>query len=95
MLTPTEVAKIKEELLTCKRPLFLFHDDPDGLASFLHEVPAHVAFAAPQDDWRNQPPEPVNVADFAVGLPRRQRPPRIRLGKGRPLFCARSFDRFR
>ncbi|MBI4145997.1 hypothetical protein HY489_01520 [Candidatus Woesearchaeota archaeon] len=35
MLTPTEVTKIKEELDTAKRPLFLYHDDPDGLASFL------------------------------------------------------------
>ena len=29
------VHKIKEELSNCKRPLFFFHDDPDGLASFL------------------------------------------------------------
>src|SRR3989338_3274199 len=35
MLTPNEVASIKEELLNSKRPLFFFHDDPDGLASFL------------------------------------------------------------
>ncbi|PIN75982.1 hypothetical protein COV18_00995 [Candidatus Woesearchaeota archaeon CG10_big_fil_rev_8_21_14_0_10_37_12] len=35
MLTPQEVEKLKEELLSCKRPLFFFHDDPDGLASFL------------------------------------------------------------
>lgn len=35
MLTPKEVATIKEELLSCQRPLFIFHDDPDGLASFL------------------------------------------------------------
>ncbi len=27
--------KIKKELLSCKRPLFFFHDDQDGLASFL------------------------------------------------------------
>lgn len=26
---------IREELINCKRPLFFFHDDPDGLASFL------------------------------------------------------------
>lgn len=35
MLTPTEVKKVKEELQTCARPLFFFHDDPDGLASFM------------------------------------------------------------
>ena len=35
MLTPTEVKKIKDELKTCTRPLFFFHDDPDGLASFV------------------------------------------------------------
>jgi len=26
---------IREELINCKQPLFFFHDDPDGLASFL------------------------------------------------------------
>src|SRR5574341_442732 len=35
MLTAQEVAKVKEELTSCQRPLFIFHDDPDGLASFL------------------------------------------------------------
>lgn len=35
MLTQTEANRIKEELENCKRPLFFFHDDPDGLASFL------------------------------------------------------------
>jgi len=35
MLTPKEVEKLRDELLNCKRPLFLYHDDPDGLASFL------------------------------------------------------------
>ncbi len=35
MLTPKEVATLKEELVSCQRPLFIFHDDPDGLASFL------------------------------------------------------------
>lgn len=35
MLTLQEVAKLKEELTNCQRPLFIFHDDPDGLASFL------------------------------------------------------------
>ena len=35
MLSPKEAALLKDELLSCKNPLFLFHDDPDGLASFL------------------------------------------------------------
>ena len=35
MLTDSEVSRLKEELLSCQRPLFIFHDDPDGLASFL------------------------------------------------------------
>ncbi|MBW3016276.1 DHH family phosphoesterase [Candidatus Woesearchaeota archaeon] len=35
MLTPQEAAKLKEELTNCTYPLFIFHDDPDGLASFL------------------------------------------------------------
>jgi len=35
MLTPKEVEQVKEELTSCQRPLFIFHDDPDGLASFM------------------------------------------------------------
>jgi single-stranded DNA-specific DHH superfamily exonuclease len=35
MLSEKEIQQIKEELETCKRPLFFFHDDQDGLASFL------------------------------------------------------------
>ena len=35
MLTDKEVLKIKDALLSHKKPFFLFHDDPDGLASFL------------------------------------------------------------
>ena len=35
MLTPTEAKRVKEELQSCTRPLFFFHDDPDGLASFV------------------------------------------------------------
>ncbi|HLC33246.1 MAG TPA: DHH family phosphoesterase [Candidatus Nanoarchaeia archaeon] len=35
MLTETEAKRVKEELKSCARPLFFFHDDPDGLASFL------------------------------------------------------------
>jgi len=35
VLTQNERSKITDELMNCQRPLFLFHDDPDGLASFL------------------------------------------------------------
>ena len=35
MLTEKQFSDIREELLNCKRPLFFFHDDPDGLCSFL------------------------------------------------------------
>ena len=34
-LTPSQVKQIRDELVTCKNPLFFFHDDPDGLCSFL------------------------------------------------------------
>jgi len=34
-LQESDYKKIIEELDMCKRPLFFFHDDPDGLASFL------------------------------------------------------------
>lgn len=35
MLSEHDLNKIREELDNCKRPLFFFHDDPDGLSSFL------------------------------------------------------------
>lgn len=35
MLTNDEIKKIKDELDNCKNPLIFFHDDPDGLTSFL------------------------------------------------------------
>ncbi|HZX44704.1 MAG TPA: DHH family phosphoesterase [Candidatus Nanoarchaeia archaeon] len=35
MLNEKDVSRIKEELDNCKNPLFFFHDDPDGLSSFL------------------------------------------------------------
>ena len=34
-LTKQEIEQIREELNECKNPLFFFHDDPDGLCSFL------------------------------------------------------------
>ncbi|MBW2975241.1 DHH family phosphoesterase [Candidatus Woesearchaeota archaeon] len=35
MLTDKEISQIREELDNCTNPLFFFHDDPDGLCSFL------------------------------------------------------------
>ncbi len=35
MLTKKQLDEIKKELDTCKNPLFLFDDDPDGVSSFL------------------------------------------------------------
>ncbi len=35
MLTDEQINEIKDELKHCKRPIFFFHDDPDGLCSFL------------------------------------------------------------
>jgi hypothetical protein len=34
-LSEKQIQQIREELETCKRPIFFFHDDPDGLCSFL------------------------------------------------------------
>ncbi|MBW2991608.1 hypothetical protein KY345_00130 [Candidatus Woesearchaeota archaeon] len=35
MIPEKQIKEIREELEYCKRPLFFFHDDPDGLCSFL------------------------------------------------------------
>src|SRR3989338_7077951 len=35
MLGEKEIKQIREELDNCRNPLFFFHDDPDGLSSFL------------------------------------------------------------
>jgi len=35
MLTDKQIEEIRKELDECKNPLFFFHDDADGLASFL------------------------------------------------------------
>lgn len=35
MIPEKEIKQIKDELEHCKRPIFFFHDDPDGLCSFL------------------------------------------------------------
>lgn len=35
MIPEKQIKEIREELKYCKRPMFFFHDDPDGLCSFL------------------------------------------------------------
>jgi len=35
MIPKKELEQIKEELIECQNPFFFFHDDPDGLCSFL------------------------------------------------------------
>ena len=35
MISEKQIKQIREELDTCKKPLFFFHDDADGLSSFL------------------------------------------------------------
>jgi single-stranded DNA-specific DHH superfamily exonuclease len=35
MLTDKETEQLRKELSECQRPLYYFHDDPDGLASFI------------------------------------------------------------
>ncbi|MBW3014021.1 DHH family phosphoesterase [Candidatus Woesearchaeota archaeon] len=35
MITEKQLKEIKDELDHCKKPIFFFHDDPDGLCSFL------------------------------------------------------------
>ena len=53
VLTEKEKQEIRAALDECKRPFFLFHDDPDGLASFLlfyrykREGKGHVVKAVP------------------------------------------------
>lgn len=35
MLSDKQINQIRDEIEHCKRPIFFFHDDPDGLCSFL------------------------------------------------------------
>jgi len=35
MLNDKQIKQIRDELTHCQRPMFFFHDDPDGLCSFL------------------------------------------------------------
>lgn len=35
MIPKEQIEQIRDEILSCKRPVYFFHDDPDGLCSFL------------------------------------------------------------
>jgi single-stranded DNA-specific DHH superfamily exonuclease len=35
MIEEKQIEEIRDSLLNCKRPIYFFHDDPDGLCSFL------------------------------------------------------------
>ncbi len=78
VLTEKEKQDIRAVLDECKRPFFLFHDDPDGLASFLlfyrykREGKGHVVKAVPHitsafvENIRQYGADHVFVLDIAV-----------------------------
>lgn len=78
-LTNEQVDQIKEELDNCKNPLYFFHDDPDGLCSFLlfykykrEGYGIVVKRATPQIDKKFLPkvmeynPDKIFILDIAV-----------------------------
>ena len=79
MLPKKQIEEIKEELDNCKNPLYFFHDDPDGLCSFLllyrYKREGHgiiVKRATPQIDEQFIPkvnmynPDKIFILDLAV-----------------------------
>jgi single-stranded DNA-specific DHH superfamily exonuclease len=78
MLTDKQYAQIKDELDSCKSPLFFFHDDPDGLCSYLllyrHLGEGHgiIVKTHPRidDNWLRKvdeyQPDKVFILDIAV-----------------------------
>lgn len=79
MLSNKQIEEIKEELDNCKNPLYFFHDDPDGLCSFLllyrYRKEGHgiiVKRATPQVDKQFIPkvdsynPDKIFILDLAV-----------------------------
>ncbi len=77
-LTDIQANKIRQELDNCKNPLFFFHDDPDGLCSFLllyrYKKEGHgiiVKRATPQVDGQFIPkvheynPDKIFILDLA------------------------------
>lgn len=77
-LTDKQTGEIREELLSCKRPLFFFHDDPDGLCSFLllyrhiREGQGVIVKAVPKIDIKfvkrveEYSPDKVFILDIAI-----------------------------
>jgi single-stranded DNA-specific DHH superfamily exonuclease len=78
-LTEQQVNQIKEELDNCQNPLYFFHDDPDGLCSFLllykykrEGYGIVVKRATPQIDKKFLPkvmeynPDKIFILDIAV-----------------------------
>ena len=78
MLTKKQINDIREELNSCKNPLFFFHDDPDGLCSFLllyrfiNEGKGVIVKAAPRLDDKflrkveEYAPDKIFVLDIAI-----------------------------
>jgi len=78
MLDDKELQRIREELEYCQKPLFFFHDDPDGLCSFLllyrmiREGNGVIVKAIPKLDKRflnkveEHRPDKIFVLDIAV-----------------------------
>lgn len=77
-LTEKQAAEIRDELDNCKMPLFFFHDDPDGLCSFLllykyvKEGKGVVVKAQPRIDEKflrkvdEYQPDKIFIADIAL-----------------------------
>lgn len=78
-LTEEQITQIKDELDNCKNPLYFFHDDPDGLCSFLllykykrEGYGVVVKRSTPQIDnkflkkTRNYGPDKIFILDIAV-----------------------------
>ena len=78
MLTKEQVKEIKRELDECDNPLFFFHDDPDGLCSFLllykykQEGAGVVVKAVPRIDEKflkkvkEYSPDKIFITDIAI-----------------------------
>lgn len=78
MLEEKDYKRIKKELDLCKRPFYLFHDDPDGLCSFLQlydykkEGKGVPVKARPVVDGRfmrsaiNYSPDKIFIVDLAI-----------------------------
>jgi len=64
MLTEKQIKEIREELDTCKNPMIFFHDDPDGLASFLLLYKyIRAGIGIPIKTSTEMPPEMANKVD--------------------------------